>query len=173
VKCAASLHSPVSTQQMLSENTARVGDEGKAAKRGGAGGFAVWVPPPRKRRLRTTTQGICFLGRIGARLPQTCSPQSSHRIGGKAKPLVPALAALLFEQAFNTRGHWHRRCALPPSCRSVIVWNPSINPARPQATGDALTPSPFYILEPHYPRSSCSVGDDNRTPRKPAMPVHS
>jgi hypothetical protein len=26
---------------MLSENTARMGDEGKAAKRGGAGGFAV------------------------------------------------------------------------------------------------------------------------------------
>jgi hypothetical protein len=29
------------TQRLVSKNTARMGDEGKAAKRGGAGGFAV------------------------------------------------------------------------------------------------------------------------------------
>ena len=39
---AASLHRPVRrAQRLLSEKTARMGDEGKAAKRGGAGGFAV------------------------------------------------------------------------------------------------------------------------------------
>jgi hypothetical protein len=42
VKFAASLHRPVRrAQRLLSEKTARMGDEGKAAKRGGAGGFAV------------------------------------------------------------------------------------------------------------------------------------
>jgi hypothetical protein len=42
VEFAASLHRPVRrAQRLLSEKTARMGDEGKAAKRGGAGGFAV------------------------------------------------------------------------------------------------------------------------------------
>src|SRR5215472_16725368 len=47
-----------------------------------------------------------------------------------------------------------------------------INPPWSQAAGDALSPSPFYGLEPDYSRLSCAVVDNNWTPREPVMPVH-
>jgi hypothetical protein len=69
-----------------------------------------------------------------------------------------------------------------PSCRSysasaerlavLLNPNPPINPAWSQTASDAFGPSPFYILKPRYSPSSCSVADDNWTPREPAMPVH-
>jgi hypothetical protein len=46
----------------LSENTSRMGDEGKAAGRGGAGGFAVSAE---KKRLRVTAPALCSAGRAG------------------------------------------------------------------------------------------------------------
>lgn len=48
---------------------------------------------------------------------------------------------------------------------------PPINPSRSQTAGDALCPFPFDVLEPCYSPSSCSVVEDNWTPREPAMPV--
>jgi hypothetical protein len=55
---------------------------------------------------------------------------------------------------------------------SVVSPNPSIDPPWSQTAGPAQSPPPFYIVEPHHSRSSCSIGDDNRTPCEPAMPVH-
>jgi hypothetical protein len=47
---------------------------------------------------------------------------------------------------------------------------PPINPSRSQTAGDALSPSPFDVLEPCYSPSSRSVVEDNWTPREPTMP---
>ena len=48
---------------------------------------------------------------------------------------------------------------------------PPINPSRPQTAGDAFGPSPFEILKPNRSSTSGSVGDENRTPREPALPL--
>src|SRR5262249_29207161 len=47
-----------------------------------------------------------------------------------------------------------------------------INPAWSYTVGRAQSPSPFYVAEPQYSRSSCSVLDDNWTPREPTTPLH-
>jgi hypothetical protein len=51
--------------------------------------------------------------------------------------------------------------------------NPPISPSWPQTADDALSPFPFYVLEPHHSAFCCSVVDNNWTPREPAMPVRS
>jgi hypothetical protein len=50
-----------------------------------------------------------------------------------------------------------------PSDKSIVA----------QTADDALSPFPFYVLEPHHSGFCCSVVDNNRTPREPAMPVRS